>query len=389
MNGLIRFAGLALLLWSPLLVGCGQAQPAGPNGPQPPEVRVSVPKKENVTDYEDFPGRVEAVDSIDIRARVTGYLDKVNFIEGMEVKKGAVLFEIDPRLYQAEVNRQEANLLQAQARQERLATDYQRATTLLARSGISREEYDKIAGDRKEAAAAVEVAKAGLVFARQNLDFTKVQAPITGRISRRYIDPGNLVKADETVLTTLVSLDPIYVYFDLDERTTLRLQQLIRKGSVEWGSENGLPVLVGRVDDEGYPRKGTVNFADNRVDADTGTWRLRGRFANPQYELTPGLFVRVHLPIGSPYEALLVSEQAFGTDQGQKFLYVVDEANHVSYRRVKVGRLHNGLRVVSDGLKPVEKVVVSGLQRLRPGTEVRPDLVDMPVMSGSQGAPKQ
>jgi RND family efflux transporter MFP subunit len=385
MNRLIRFAGLALLLWSPLLIGCGQTQPAAPNGPQPPEVRVSLPKKEHVTDYEDFPGRVEAVDSIDIRARVTGYLDKVNFVEGMEVKKGAVLFEIDPRLYQAEANRQEANLLQAQARQERLATDYQRATTLLARSGISREEYDKITGDRKEAAAAVEVAKAGLAFARQNLDFTKVQAPISGRISRRYIDPGNLVKADETVLTTLVSLDPIYVYFDLDERTTLRLQQLIRKGSVEWGSEDGLPVLVGRVDDEGYPRKGTVNFADNRVDADTGTWRLRGRFANPHHELTPGLFVRVRLPIGSPYEALLVSEQAFGTDQGQKFVYVVDDKNHVSYRRVKVGRLHNGLRVVTDGLKPGEKVVVSGLQRIRPGTEVRPEVVDMPVPA-PQGA---
>lgn len=385
LNGL---SCLSLLCWLPMLAGCSQAPPTGPNATVP-EVRVSLPIHRRVTDHEDFPGRVEAVDSIDIRARVTGYLDKVNFREGMEVNKTDVLFEIDPRLYQAEASRQEANLLQAQARLDRLNTDFQRATTLLPRSGISREEYDKIAGDRKEAMAAVEVAKAGVVFARQNLDFTKVQAPIGGRISRRYIDPGNLVKADDTVLTTLVSLDPIYVYFDLDERTTLRLQRLIRQGSAQWASENGLPMLAGRVDEEGFPRAGVVNFADNRVDADTGTWRLRGRFANSGLDLTPGLFVRVRLPIGSPYDALLVSEQALGTDQGQKFLYVVDDANQVAYRRVKVGRLHEGLRVVTDGLKPGEKVVVSGLQRVRPGAVVHPEVVAMPVMTAPHAPPKQ
>jgi RND family efflux transporter MFP subunit len=389
MTRLLHFACRSLLLVLPVLAGCGQAAQPAPNGPPVPKVRVSLPVQHPVTDYEDFPGRVEAVDSVDIRARVTGYLDKVNFREGMEVKKGEVLFEIDPRLYQAEVNRQEANLLQAQARLDRLNTDFSRATTLLPRSGISREEYDKIAGDRKEAVAAVEVAKAGVVFARQNLDFTKVQAPIDGRISRRYIDPGNLVKADDTVLTTLVSLDPIYVYFDLDERTTLRLQRLIREGAVQWGSENGLQVLVGRVDEEGYPRKGVVNFADNRIDADTGTWRLRGRFANTGHNLTPGLFVRVRLPIGDPYNALLVSEQALGTEQGQKILYVVDAANRVASRRVKVGRLHDGRRVVTDGVKPGEKVVVSGLQRIRPGEQVDPEVVDMPAPAASPNTPKQ
>jgi RND family efflux transporter MFP subunit len=408
-KGVMRYGWLpALLLFGPVLAGCtpSQAQP-GP-AQQVPEVQVSLPVAREVRDYEDFPGRTEAVNSIEVRARVTGYLDKVNFREGADIKEGDVLFEIDPRPYQAELNRAEANVVQSQARLERLELDYKRADGLLGRGAIGREEFDKIAGDRAEAGAAVGVAKAGRDLAELNLSFTKVRSSISGRISRRFIDPGNLVKADDTPLTSIVSVDPIYAYFDLDERTTLRLQRLIREGRVQWSQDKGLPVMLGLADEEGFPQQGTVNFADNRVDPDTGTWRLRGLFANAQRILSPGLFVRIRLPVGNAYQATMVSEQALGTDQGQKFVYVVNggaaeerdvevrkgdqvERRHtqvfagaeVEYRRVKVGRLHDGLRVITEGLAPGEKVVVSGLQRVRPGIKVNAEVKEMPVVQSN------
>ncbi len=210
-----------------------------------------------------------------------------------------------------------------------------------------------------------------------NLGFTSVRARIDGRISRRYIDPGNLVKADDTVLTTLVSLDPIYAYFDVDERSSLRLQQLVRAKKLSLSPDANVPVLMGMADETGFSHKGTLHFVDNRMDADTGTWRLRGRFRNEDHGIASGMFVHIRLPIGEPYPALLIAEQALGTDQGQRFVYVVDEQNKAQYRRVKIGRLHNGLRVISEGLKPGEKVVVKGLQRVRPGAGVKPTLVEM------------
>jgi RND family efflux transporter MFP subunit len=370
-----------LLAFCPALVGCGpsQAQP-GPSQ-QPPEVLVSLPVSREVTDYVDFPGRTEAVNSVEVRARVTGYLDKVHFQEGADVKQGDLLFEIDPRTYQAEFARAEANLGQVQAHLTRMEADYQRASDLLPGRRISREEFDKTVGDRREASAALGVAKANRDLAELNLNFTKVCAPLSGRISRRYIDPGNLVKADETALTTIVSLDPIYAYFDADERTTLQLQRLIRQGKIRWSPGTELPVLLGLADEDGFPKQGTINFADNRVDPDTGTWRLRGIFHNSDHALSPGLFVRMRTPIGKPYWATLLSEEALGTDQGQKFVYVVDDKNKVEYRRVKVGRLHHGLRVITEGLTPTERIIVSGLQRVRPGIEVTPKLVDTPVLS--------
>jgi RND family efflux transporter MFP subunit len=378
--------GWVVFLLLPLagLTGCERPQAAQQQSPPqmpPSEVLVSLPVRQEVRDYEDFPGRTEAVNSIEVRARVTGYLDKVHFREGADVKKGDVLLEIDPRPYQAEYNRSDANLNLAQAHLKRLETDYQRAMSLRPR-GISQEEFDKIAGDRAEALATVGVAKAGRDLAELNLNYTKVLAPISGRISRRYLDPGNLVKADDTILTVIVSLDPIYAYFDVDERTALRLQRLIREGKIKWSEDGNVPVLLGLADEAGYPKQGTINFADNRVDPDTGTWRLRALVANPDRLLSPGLFIRIRLPIGDPYQAMLVAEQALGTDQGQKYLYVVDDAGQVSYRRVQVGRQHQGLRVITDGLAPGEKVVVSGLQRVRPGTPVSPKVVDMPVGSG-------
>src|SRR5438105_6356936 len=220
---------------------------------------------EKVTDYEDSPGRMEAVNAVEVRARVTGYLEKAHFKEGADVKEGDVLFEIDPRPYQAELARAEGNVVQAEGRLQRLEADYQRAARLLGK-GISQEEFDKVAGDRTEASGAVTTAKANRDVANLNLGYTKVKATLSGRVSRRFIDPGNMVKADETALTTIVSLDPIYAYFDLDERTTLRFQRLVREGKMKWSMDAGVPVLLGLADEDGFPRRGTINFADNHVD---------------------------------------------------------------------------------------------------------------------------
>lgn len=378
MKRLLNGFWLSILVGSPLLTGCGRHQAQGNATVPPPEVLVSLPVNREVTDYEDFPGRTEAVSSIDVRARVTGYLDKDNFKEGADVKQGDLLFEIDPRPYEAELARSQATLVQAEAHQARLKSDFERAAGLVAKRAIGREEYDKIAGDLAEAAAAVGVATATRDLARLNLNFTKVRSPISGRIGRRFIDPGNLVKADDSILTTIVSLDPLYAYFDVDERATLRLQELIRYGKLDFSPEAKRPVLMGMANEEGFSQKGTITFADNRVDPDTGTWRLRGLFANPHHGLSSGLFVRVRLPIGEPYKALLIAEQALGADQGQRFVYVVDANQVATYRRVKVGRLHDGLRVITDGLDPSEKVVVSGLQRVRPGSKVDGKVMPMP-----------
>jgi RND family efflux transporter MFP subunit len=379
------------LLLAPLApAGCerSQAKPGGPPPAETPEVQVSLPVTRDVTDYEDFPGRTEAVFDITVKARVTGYLERANFREGADVEKGAVLFEIDPRPYQAEQARAEGSIVQCEGRLRRLDADFQRATGLFARGAIGREEFDRISADRTEGAGALAVAKAARDSAALNVEFTKVRAPVAGRVSRRFIDPGSLVKADDTALATVVSLDPIYASFDLDERTTLRLQRLAGEGKVKLEPGAGAaPVLLGLADEEGFPHRGTINFADNRVDPDTGTWRLRGLFANADRLLAPGLFVRIRLPIGEPYPAILVSEQALRTDQGQKSVYVVGADNRVADRRVKVGRLHEGLRVIAEGLRPGERVVVSGLQQVRQGVEVKPELVDMPVVSGAAPAP--
>jgi RND family efflux transporter MFP subunit len=386
-----------LVLGLPVLAGCArtQAQPPMPD----PEVTVCKPEsKKEVLDYEDFPGRLEAVNSIDLRARVTGYLDKINFKEGDEVKKGDILFEIDPRSYEADLARAEGNVVQTGGHLRRLEADYDRTAALFPKGTISREEYDKTVGDRAEAKGANDVALADREMARLNLSWTKVRSPIDGRVSRRYLDPGNLVKATDTVLTTIVSLDPIYAYFDLDERTALRWKRLIKSGKIAWSLDAHWPVELGLADEEGFSLHGTIDFADNRVDMDTGTWRLRALVKNADRALAPGLFVRVRLPIGKPYTPLLVCEQALGTDQGQKYVLLVKKVektgadgaktavDQVEYCKVKVGRLHEGLRVIESGLTKDDRVIVGGLQRVRPGVAVKVvDLQHMPIITGADG----
>jgi RND family efflux transporter MFP subunit len=383
------------LLSCAAIAGCGKSQAqsaAGKAEPPPPEVDVSEAVTRTVTDYEYFPGRLVAIKSVDVRARVTGYLDDVTFQEGADVRQGKVLFRIDPRPYEAERDRAEGSVMQSQGRLKRLEEDYERARGLHAKGNLSKEEMARVTGDLTEAKGSLKINEAALELARLDLEFTSVKAPISGRISNRAIDPGNLVKADDTLLTTIVSLDPIYATFDMDERSLLRLQTLIREGKIRWSlkEDQGLSVQLGLSNEEGFPHAGKINFADNRVDADTGTWRLRGRFDNPdlspdtspdhvpEYALSPGLFVRVRLPMGNPYRAVLVAEAALGTDQGQKFLYVVDEAGNTERRDIKVGQLDKGLRVVSHGLAEGERVVVNGLQRVRNGIKVAASDVPMP-----------
>lgn len=368
--------------------GCTKQQPPPPPpAAKTPEVVVTLPSTAEITDYEDFTGRTVATKTVEVRARVTGYLQKINFKEGGLVQQGTVLFEIDPRSYQAEVDRNAANLVQANARYKRLNLDYLRSSRLIASKSISQEQFDQISGDRLQSLAAIDVTKAELALAKLNLSYTKVVSPISGRISRTMLDPGNLVRADETVLTTIVATDPIYAYFDVDERTLLRVRRFTDEGRIRTAADHSVPVMIGLADEPGYTHQGSVNFVDNRLDANTGTLQLRGVLPNKQGVLSPGLFVRVRLPIGQPYSALLLREQAIGTDQGQKFVYVVTPQSKAEYRQIEVGKLHNGQRVVLKGLAAGERVVVSGLQRVRPGAEVSAKLEASTAQAQSSLAP--
>jgi RND family efflux transporter MFP subunit len=341
--------------------------------PKPPVVIVAKPVMDYVSDYEDFTGRTDAVFSVEIRARVSGFLDKVHFKDGDEVKEGDLLFEIDSRPYKANFDRTEATLAQSRAHFERIDRDYRRVANLYSRGNASREEFDKASGDRSEAEAAVGVANADYDLAKLNMTFTRITSPISGRLSRRLVDPGNLVQADTTPMTTIVSLDPLYVYFDVDERTLLRLRRLAREKKIPSREDQEIPVLTALSDETSFPHKGVINFSDNRVDPGTGTLRVRASIANPKPRvLSPGLFMRVRLPVGAPRKSIMIAEKAIGTDQGQKYVYVVNDKNQAAKRLINVGKLDSGMREIVDGLGSGERVVVEGLQRVRPGLEVDP-----------------
>jgi RND family efflux transporter MFP subunit len=363
------------------LAGCAQPPAEGPAA-APPPVAVSYPAEREVTDYADYTARTAAVDSVELRARVSGYLDRVNFKEGTLVRKGDVLFEIDPRTYKAVLKNAEGNLAAAEARVKRLDADLARAEQLIRSKSLSREDYDKIVGDRGEAVASQAALEAAVERSKLDLGFTRVIAPVSGRISRYAITVGNLVQAGDqtggTLLTTIVSVDPMYAYFDVDEHTVLRVKELIREGKAKTPDDE-IPVRLGLANEEGHPHRGTLNFVDNQVNPRTGTLRVRGVFPNKDEALSPGYFARVRVPIGVPHKALLITERALDTDQGQKVVYVVDKDNRVATRPVRLGALHDGRREVTDGLKAGERVIVNGLQQVRPGMAVEPKLVDMPA----------
>ena len=374
--------GSALVLGFGLgLIGCARAPSEAPPA-APVTVTVSYPVERDVTDYADFTARTAAVDSVEMRARVWGYLDKVNFKEGTLVKKGDVLFEIDPRTYQAALKQAEGNLLSMEARFERQTADLSRAQRLLSKRTISQEEFDKTTGDRGETAASLEALRAAVHQARLDLEYTKVIAPVSGRVSRYFVTVGNLVQSGQTggtLLTTIVSVDPIYVYFDVDEATVLHVRELIREGKARSARDVAVHVLLGLANEEGFPHRGRINFVDNQVNPKTGTLRVRGVFPNKDEALSPGFFARVRVPIGQPHKALLVTKRALDTDQGQRVVYVVNTKNEVVSRAIQIGARHGGLRVIEDGLKPNERVIVNGLQQVQPGAKVEAKLVAMPT----------
>jgi RND family efflux transporter MFP subunit len=370
--------GVLLATFLISFAGCGKSAPAVLNVP-PPEVTVGNPVAREITDYFEFPGQTAAVGEVEVRARVTGYIVKVNFEDGQEVKKGDLLFEIDPRPYQAALDRAKGELARLIAVQDKAKADMARSDRLRPSGAISEDEYEQHVSQLAIAKASIQTAEAVVRDAELNLEFTKVSSPIDGRISRVRVTEGNLVQpgaGDVTVLTTVVTVDPIYVYFNIDEPALLKyVDRKWQTGEAAHPSrikDQNIPVEVALAKDKGFPYKGVLDFIDNKVDSKTGTIRARGIFENAKQYLTPGLFVRVRIPFGKPREALLISERAIGTDQRQKYLLTVNKDNVVEYRRVKVGSLHDGFRVIESGIQAGDRVIVNGLLRARPGMTVNP-----------------
>ncbi len=380
--GSVLILGSALAFGSSfVLTGCSPAPSVAP-GAAPIPVTVSYPVEREVTDYVDFTARTAAVDAVELRAHVWGYLEKVNFKEGVMVKKGDVLFELDPRPYEALLNQAKAKVRQDEAQLEFDEAEYQRQLVAFRRGVGSQSDLDKSAAARDVDIANIAADKAVVATRQLDLEYTRVIAPVSGRASRYVVTVGNLIQSGDqnggTLLTTIVSVDPMYVYFDVDEHTALRVRQLVREGKSDSPRAGGYPVSLGLANEDGHPHRGTVDFVDNQVNPKTGTIRLRGVFSNKDEHLLPGLFARVRTPIGRPHNALLVSDRAIDTDQGQKILYVVNEKNEVVSRPVRLGALHGGLREITDGLRPGERVIVIGLQQVQPGATVEPKLVEMP-----------
>lgn len=370
-SSLPAILGIVLATAGFAAAGCQKAAPPAAK-PPPPTVFFALPVEQAVQEFEEFTGRTAAVMDVEVRARVSGYLDKVLFEDGADVKAGEPLFVIDDRIYQAEVARAAAAVEQAEARLARLDRQATRSDELFQKKVISEEDHDLSMFDRDEARAALAAAKATHDLAKLNLSFTRIASPIHGRISRRMIDPGNLIKADDTPLASIVSDDPIHAYFDIDERTVLRLRRLVKEGRIKASRDARVEVKLSLADDQEHNHRGVVDFEDNQIDAATGTLRVRLLIDNPERLLSPGLFVRLRFPIGEPTPSLLVPEEALASDQGRRFVYVIDAENKVAARPVEVGVLVDGRRAITRGLAASERVVVTGLQRLRKNMVVEP-----------------
>jgi RND family efflux transporter MFP subunit len=363
------------------LTGCASA-PSEPAAAAPIPVTVSHPVERYVTDSAVFTARTAAVDSVEVRAHVWGYLHKVNFKEGALVKKGDVLFELDPRPYEALLSQAKAKVAQDEAQLTYDEAEYQRNLRLVGTGAVSRSDLEKTASARGVDKANIAADKAQVASRQLDLDYTKVTAPISGRVSRYVVTVGNLIQSGDqgggTLLSTIVSVNPMYAYFDVDEYTVLRVRRLIREGKAKSARNDEVTVWLGLANDEGYPHQGTINFVDNQINPRTGTLRLRGVFPNADEALLPGHFARVRVPIGYSHQALLISDRAIDSDQGQKIVYVVNENNEVVTRPIRLGALHDGLREITDGLKPDDRVIVTGLQQVRPGVTVVPKAIEMP-----------
>jgi len=361
-----------------LLGGCGKS--GGPQAPPPPQVSVAQVLVKQVKDWDEFTGRLQAVETVEIRPRVSGYIDKVAFTEGSLVKRGTLLFVIDPRPYQAEYDRAAADLKRARTALDLGRIELTRVQRLKDSGAVSQEELDQ----RKSAVAQTEADVAGagaaLEAASLNLNFTKVTSPVDGRVSRAEVTRGNLVTGGSnggTLLSSVVSMDPIYLYFDADEQSYLRYAQMARSGELPNSRDTGNPVQVGLANEEGFPHAGKVDFVDNQLNPQTGTIRARAVLANKEGQFTPGMFARVQLLGSGAYSAVLIDDRAVNTDQSQKYVLVLGANDQIEYRKVKLGRVIDGLRVVREGLKAGDVIVVNGAQRVHPGVTVAPQRVTM------------
>jgi multidrug efflux system membrane fusion protein len=393
----LRVAALALAA-TLALAGCGDGNgdakaQAGP--PPAPPVSVAAAIEKSVIESDEFPGRVEAIDSVEVRARINGYLQSIHFKPGAEVKKGDLLFQIDARAFEAQVAAAESQVTAARSQLDLARIELKRNEEMWADRATSKREFDDAMTRVRTLESQLKANEAALMTARLNLGYTRITAPISGRAGKAEITVGNLVQGEmppSPVLTTVVSTNPVYVSFQADEGAYLKYIAAARGAGVEGSRKAALAVSVGLADEDGFPHPGTLEFVDNRIDPTSGTVRMRATVDNKSGRFTPGLFARVKLGDSArPRNAVLVADRAIGTDQSRRYVLVIDAESKAVYREVRIGPLVNGLRVIESGLKPGEVIVVNGLQRVRPGAPVTPQTVPMEAQApnGRNGASKK
>ena len=367
-----------------LLAGCKdeQAVANAPAAPPPPQVTVAKPVVKPIVEDDEFVGRFAAVSEVEVRARVGGYLERIEFEDGQIVKEGDLLFTIDPRPFQTALGQAQAELDSAEAELTYSRSELARAEELISRGNISQQARDERRQAFLSAQARVAAAKAAIERAELDLEYTQIRAPLTGRIDRNYVSEGNLVEVNETVLTNIVSTDPIYFYFDIDERSFLVYARNAReRGARLQEGGGGLDVVIRLSDASEAPFEGTLDFSENRLDPNSGTMRVRAIVPNPELVLQPGLFGRVNVPGSLPYDGILLPDEAIGSDQNKRIVYLVDDQGQVSLREVRPGPRIDGYRVIREGLSGEETIVVNGLMRVRPGVTVTPQMVELPAVA--------
>ena len=361
----LALAAVACSAW--LLVGCSKSEAQGGGPPMAPPVSAAPAVQKSVQLYEEFSGRIDAVETVDVRARVAGTIDKVHFRDGQEVRRGELLFSIDPRPFATELARAQAQLAAARTAATLAGTEQARNVKLLEQKAVSQQEAEQTEAALRNAQASVRAAEAAANSAKLNVDYAQIRAPITGKVSQANVTAGNLVGVGDPVLTTLVAQDKVYAWFDVSEQAYLRARAVAGKAAPK--------VELGLADEPGYPHAANVDFIDNRLNAATGAIRMRAVLDNKERRFVPGLYARVRLGSGAAADAVLIPERAIGTDQSKRFVFVVGDDKLAQFREVKLGALLDGMRVIASGLKPGELVVVNGLQRVRPGAPLAPQVL--------------